>query len=212
MIRRLIAALFLLLASPAGAQPATAAAQATVRVLLHTGAGDIVVALETGKAPITAGNFLHYVDTHRLDGAEFYRAMKTGPEAGLVQGGVRDAAKLFPPIAHEPTSQTGLSHVDGALSVPRFALGTARGDFTIMVGDQKYLDAGPGSAGDGQGYAVFGRVIDGMDVVRRILAAPTSPSEGEGVMKGQMLAPRIKILAARRLAPEPRATPSPPRG
>lgn len=203
---RLIAACLMLLAAPAAAQ----APAGTVRVLLHTTAGDMVVALETQKAPITAGNFLHYVDAHRLDGAEFYRAMKTGPDAGLVQGGVRDTAKLFPPIAHEPTSQTGLSHVDGALSVPRFALGTARGDFTIMVGDQKYLDAGPGSAGDGQGYAVFGRVVEGMDVVRRILGAPTSPTEGEGVMKGQMLAPRIKILTARRLPAT--ATPSPPRG
>ncbi|HMC93003.1 MAG TPA: peptidylprolyl isomerase [Allosphingosinicella sp.] len=199
MIRRLLAAFLLLLAMPVAAQPAPAPAQPAVRVLLHTSAGDIVVALETQKAPVTAGNFLHYVDTHRLDGTEFYRAMKTGPEAGLVQGGVRDPRKLFPPIAHEPTSQTGLSHVDGALSVPRFALGSARGDFTIMVGDQKYLDAGPGSAGDGQGYAVFGRVVEGMDVVRRILAAPTSATEGEGVMKGQMLMPRVAILSARRL-------------
>jgi peptidyl-prolyl cis-trans isomerase A (cyclophilin A) len=212
MIRRMFAALLLLLAAPLAAAAPQVPALATVRVLLHTGAGDIVVALETAKAPVTAANFLRYVDAHRLEGAEFYRAMKTGPDAGLVQGGVRDPTKLFPPIAHEPTSQTGLSHVDGALSVPRFALGTARGDFTIMVGDQKYLDAGPGSAGDGQGYAVFGRVVEGMDVVRRILAAPTSPTEGEGVMKGQMLAPRIKILTARRLPPEPRATPSPPRG
>jgi peptidyl-prolyl cis-trans isomerase A (cyclophilin A) len=195
MIHRLLTAFLLLLAAPAAAQPTPA----PVRVLLHTSAGDIIVALETEKAPVTAGNFLHYVETRRLDGAEFYRAMKTGPEAGLVQGGVRDPRKLFPPIAHEPTSQTGLSHVDGALSVPRFALGSARGDFTIMVGDQKYLDAGPGSAGDGQGYAVFGRVVEGMDVVRRILAAPTSPTEGEGVMKGQMLAPRITILSARRV-------------
>ena len=125
--------------------------------------------------------------------------MHTGAGVGLVQGGVRDARKLFPPIAHEPTSQTGLSHVDGAISAPRFAVGTARGDFTIMVGDQKYLDAGPGSAGDGLGYAVFGHVVEGMDVVRRILAAPTSPTEGEGVMRGQMLFPRITIITARRV-------------
>ena len=199
MIRRLIAAFALAFAGLASAQTPQMLPPAPVKVLLHTSAGDIVVALETQRAPITAGNFLHYLDAHRLDGAEFYRAMKTGPEAGLIQGGVRDPRKLFPPIAHEPTSQTGLSHVDGALSVPRFALGSARGDFTIMVGDQKYLDAGPGSAGDGQGYAVFGRVVEGMDVVRRILAAPTSPTEGEGVMKGQMLSPRIVILTARRV-------------
>jgi peptidyl-prolyl cis-trans isomerase A (cyclophilin A) len=196
MIRRLLCLLFLL-AAPAAAQ--TGPAPATVAVTLHTSAGDIVVEVDRQHAPITAGNFLRYVDSRRLDGAEFYRSMKTGSDVGLVQGGVRDPRKLFPPIPHEPTSKTGLSHVDGALSVPRLGLGTARGDFTIMVGDQHYLDSGPGSAGDGQGYAVFGRVVSGMDVVRRILAAPTSPTEGEGVMRGQMLAPRIKILTARRL-------------
>jgi peptidyl-prolyl cis-trans isomerase A (cyclophilin A) len=204
MIKRLLTALFLCIAAPVSAQAPAAApapAPATARVLIHTSAGDILVALETERAPITAGNFLHYVDTRRLDGAEFYRAMHTAADAGLVQGGVRDGAKLFPPIGHEPTSQTGLSHVDGALSAPRFAVGSARGDFTIMVGNQPYLDAGPGSAGDGLGYAVFGRVIEGMDVVRAILAAPTSPTEGEGVMRGQMLFPRIKILTARRVPP-----------
>jgi len=187
------------LATPAVAQPPTPAAPAPVKVRLHTSAGDIVVALETQKAPITSANFLHYVDTRHLDGAEFYRAMHTDSDKGLIQGGVRDGRKLFPPIAHEPTSQTGLSHVDGAISVPRLAVGTAQGDFTIMVGDQKYLDAGPGSAGDGLGYAVFGHVVEGMDVVRRILAAPTSPTEGEGVMKGQMLSPRVTIITARRV-------------
>jgi peptidyl-prolyl cis-trans isomerase A (cyclophilin A) len=196
---RLVFALLLGLAMPAAAQPSPA--PATVSVRLHTSAGDIVVAVETQRAPITAGNFLHYVDTRRLDGAEFYRSMKTGADVGLVQGGVRDPRKLFPPIAHEPTSRTGLSHVDGALSAPRLGPGTARGDFTIMVGDQHYLDAGPGSAGDGLGYAVFGRVTEGMDVVRRILASPVSPTEGEGVMRGQMLSPRIVILTARRVPP-----------
>lgn len=200
MIPRLLLTLLVCLAVPAAAPAsAQAPAPAPVRVRLHTGAGDIVVVMETQRAPITAGNFLHYVDTGRLDGTEFYRAMHTGADAGLVQGGVRDARRLFLPIAHEPTSQTGLSHVDGALSAPRFAVGTAQGDFTIMVGDQHYLDASPGSAGDGLGYAVFGRVVEGMEVVRRILASPTSPTEGEGVMRGQMLAPRVTIITARRI-------------
>lgn len=198
MVGRIVLFALLCLGAPALAQ-APAPAPTTVRVLLHTSAGDIMVALETQRAPITAGNFLHYVDTHRLDGTEFYRAMHTTPEAGLIQGGVRNGRLLFPPIAHEPTSQTGLSHDDGALSVPRLAVGTAQGDFTIMVGNQHYLDAGPGSAGDGLGYAVFGHVVEGMDVVRRILAAPTSPTEGEGVMRGQMLDPRVRILTARRV-------------
>lgn len=194
MLKHLLLLILFLLAAPAAAQN-----PANIRVLLHTEAGDIVVELETARAPITAGNFLHYVETHRLDGTEFYRAMHNGPDSGLIQGGVRDPRQLFPPIAHEPTSQTGLSHVDGALSAPRFAVGTAQGDFTIMVGPQTYLDAGPGSAGDGLGYAVFGHVVEGMDVVRRIFGAPTSPTEGEGVMRGQMLSPRIHILTARRL-------------
>jgi peptidyl-prolyl cis-trans isomerase A (cyclophilin A) len=200
MVRYILLLALLCLGGPALAQPAPpASAPATVRVLLHTSAGDITVALETQRAPITAGNFLHYVDTRRLDGTEFYRAMHTAPDAGLIQGGVRNGRLLFPPIAHEPTTQTGLSHVDGALSVPRFAVGSAQGDFTIMIGPQLYLDAGPGSAGDGLGYAVFGRVVEGMDVVRRILAAPTSATEGEGVMRGQMLSPRIRIITARRV-------------
>ena len=198
MIKSLLLALFFTMAAPAPAQTPPPV-PADVQVLLKTSAGDIKLALETQRAPISAGNFLRYVDAKRLDGAEFYRAMQTAPGKGLVQGGVRDGNKLFPPVGHEPTSQTGLSHVDGAISVPRFAVGTARGDFTIMVGDQPYLDAGPGSAGDGLGYAVFGRVVEGMEVVRSILAAPTSPTEGEGVMRGQMLSPRIKIITARRV-------------
>jgi peptidyl-prolyl cis-trans isomerase A (cyclophilin A) len=192
-VRLLLAFLFCL------AAPAFAQAPPEVRVQLHTGEGDIVIALDMARAPVSAGNFLRYVEAGRLDGSEFYRAMHTAPDAGLVQGGVRDPRKLFPPVAHEPTSQTGLSHTDGAVSIPRLAPGTARGDFTIMVGDQRYLDAGPGSGGDGLGYAVFGRVVEGMDLVRKILAAPTSPTEGEGVMRGQMLQPRVRILAARRL-------------
>lgn len=200
MIRFLVL-VFALIGLPALAQsPAPApSVPAGVRVALVTDRGRIVVEVDTARAPVTAGNFLRYVDARRLDGTEFYRAMKTGPEAGLVQGGVRDPRNLYPPIAHEPTSQTGLSHTDGALSVPRFAPGTAQGDFTIMVGDQLYLDAQPGSAGDGLGYAVFGRVVEGMDVVRAILQAPTSPTEGEGVMRGQMLDPRIRVVTARRV-------------
>ena len=193
MLRLLLVVVAALFAAPAAAQPAP------VRVALETAAGRIVAEIDVAHAPVTAANFLRYVDAHRLDGIDFYRAMRTGREAGLVQAGVRDSSKLFPPIAHEPTSQTGLSHVDGALSMARFAPGSATADFSIMVGPQLYLDAGPGSGGDGLGYAVFGRVVEGMDVVRRILAAPTSPTEGEGPMRGQMLSPRIRISAVRRL-------------
>jgi peptidyl-prolyl cis-trans isomerase A (cyclophilin A) len=190
MLRHLLLCALLLVGAPALAQ---------TRVVLHTELGDVTLEVDAVHAPITAANFLRYVDARRWDGVEFYRAMPGGENRGLIQAGIRDSRQLFPPIAHEPTSLTGLSHVEGGLSMPRLALGTAQGDFTIMVGDMRYLDAGPGSAGDGEGYAVFGRVVEGMDVVRRILAAPTSPTEGEGMMRGQMLSPRIRILTARRV-------------
>lgn len=170
------------------------------RVMLATDQGAIVIELESEHAPVTAGNFLKYVDGKRLDGTVFYRAMKVGGDAGLVQGGVRgDPKRVLPKIVHEATTATGLSHTDGAISMARGAPGSADGDFFIVVGDLAALDAKPGASGDTQGFAVFGRVVEGMDVVRRMLAAPTSPTEGEGVMKGQMLSPAIRLVTARRL-------------
>src|SRR5688572_21462049 len=177
---------------PALAQPAP------VRVTVSTSEGDIVLELDTARAPITTGNFLRYVDQRRLDGTDFYRAMRTGSNSGLIQGGVRERRFLLSPIPHEATEQTGLSHVDGAISMARFAPGTAQSDFFISVGAHPAYDAHPGAPGDNLGFAVFGRVVEGMDVVRRILQAPTSPTEGEGVMRGQMLSPRIRIVSARR--------------
>ena len=106
--------------------------------------------------------------------------------------------RLLPPIAHEPTTLTGLSHIDGTVSMARYAPGTATGDFFIIVGNLGTLDAGRGAPGD-TGFAVFGRVVEGMDVVRRILAGPKSATEGEGFMRGQMLDPRIRIVSVRRV-------------
>jgi peptidyl-prolyl cis-trans isomerase A (cyclophilin A) len=203
MLGRLLLCLLVAFAGPALAQTPPAAAPAPLpRVALETSKGRIVLELDTAHAPITARNFLRYVDNRRYDGMQFYRAMRTGEGVGLVQGGITDARRLFPPVAHEPTSQTGLTHIDGALSAPRLQPGSARAEFTIMVGPQHYLDAGPESgSGDGLGYAVFGRVVEGMDVVRQILASPVSPTEGEGAMRGQMLQPRVRIVTARRLPP-----------
>jgi peptidyl-prolyl cis-trans isomerase A (cyclophilin A) len=169
-----------------------------VPVAIDTSLGRIVVALDRLHAPITAGNFLHYVDTHRLDGETFYRALRIG-EGGLIQGGVRsDTRKLFPPIAHESTAKTGLHNVAGSIVMARLQPGTAQADFFILASDTPAYDAGAPD-GDADGFAVFGQVVEGMDVVRKILAAPTSPTEGEGVMKGQMLDPRIKIIKAERV-------------
>ncbi|TVV77089.1 peptidylprolyl isomerase, partial [Sphingomonas solaris] len=183
---------------------------------LQTADGPIVIALETARAPITTANFLRYVDQKRLDGTSFYRAVKVGPGIGLVQMGTRnDPKKTLRPIPHEPTTKTGLSHIDGAIAMARAAPGTAGGDFFITVGPFPSMDADPTQPGDNAGYAVFGRVVEGMDVVRRILAAPVSPTEGEGQLKGQMLSPVIAITSARRsplatATPPVPATPAPP--
>ncbi len=179
----------------------------TVAVVLETEMGDITIALETERAPITAANFLRYIDEDRLDGTVFYRAMhiKWGePPNGLLQGGTQNHPdRILDPIAHETTTQTGLSHTNGAVSMARFDPGTATGDFSIMIKDQIGLDAQPKSPDPSMqpGFAVFGYVTSGMDVVHAIHAAPIDPDEGEGWLKGQMLADPVKIIDARRVEP-----------
>lgn len=170
--------------------------------MLETAQGSIRIAVEVERAPVTAANFLRYVREKRLDGASFYRALRLTPDGshGLIQGGVRnDPKRVLPGIAHEPTSQTGLSHGDGAISMARAAPGTASGDFFIIVGGLPALDAQATGEGDVAGYAVFGRVVEGMEVVKAILAAPVDPNAGEGSMKGQMIAAPIRIGRAVRL-------------
>lgn len=218
MLRLALAAALLLAASPADAAAAKRAAPrpaqaarvapaplpmpadpaAPVRVRFVTALGDFTVELDRAHAPITSANFLRYVEARRFDGISFYRAMKLD-WGGLIQAGQRDMRKLYPPIAHEPTTLTGLSHKEGTISMARLAPGTARGDFTIMIGDMTGLDAHPDQPGDNAGFAAFGRVVEGMDVVKAIEMAPTSPTAGEGVMKGQMLSPEVRIVTVRRL-------------
>jgi len=189
----------------APAAPTPVVAPATIGVRMQTTLGVIVLAIEKARAPRTAANFLRYVDQKRLDGITFYRAMKLGDsgDIGLVQGGLRgDPKRVLKPIAHEPTSATGLSHVSGAISMARAAPGTANADFFIVVGDLVAFDAKPADAAAGQpedpGYAVFGRVVEGMDVVSAILGQPTSATLGPEVMKGQMIAKPVKVLTVRR--------------
>lgn len=214
MSRRLgaLAALALLCGAPALAQeaaPAPAAAPVPVPapklayVALQTAAGRIVVALEIERAPITAANFLRYVDQKRFDGTAFYRALNVAPGFGLIQAGTKgDPKRILKPIAHEPTSRTGLTHGDGAISMARAAPGSANGDFFITVGNLSSLDAKPEQAtGDNLGFAAFGHVVEGMDVVHKIIALPAGG--GAGPLKGQMIVAPVTILGARRTkAPE----------
>jgi peptidyl-prolyl cis-trans isomerase A (cyclophilin A) len=177
-----------------------------VAVTLTTSEGEISLELDGRRAPVTTANFLRYVDDRRFDGTFFYRAARTrGSEGrGFVQGGIRrDYRRMFDPIRHEPTSETGLRHVSGTVSMARTTPGTAMGDFFITVGDMPSMDRGGRSSetGDNEGYAAFGRVTGGMDVVRRILAAPTVPNAGRGAMRGQMMVAPVQIVSVRRAAP-----------
>jgi peptidyl-prolyl cis-trans isomerase A (cyclophilin A) len=200
-MRGLIALALALLAFPAFAQTAAPTPPAPVRVALETTEGRIVIEVDPAKAPVTAGNFLRYVDQKRLDGIIFYRTVKVQDRFGFVQFGVQNAPKrMLPAIRHEPTSQTGIKHTDGTLSMPRLAPGTARGEFTIMLGDQPSFDADPAAPGDNLGYAAFGRVAEGMDVVLKIFDAPNSPTATiMGTFKGEVPLAPVKVLTARRL-------------
>ena len=173
---------------------------ATVRVDLDTSEGRIVLELEKERAPITTANFLKYVDQKRLDGTSIYRSVKVQPGYGFIQGGIRnDVKRLLPPIPHEPTTKTGLTHGDGTISMARTTPGTARGDFFITVGAIPSMDADPSQPGDNQGFAAFGHVVEGMDVVRAILALPTGGSAQNAVMQGEILDPPVAITGAKRV-------------
>jgi peptidyl-prolyl cis-trans isomerase A (cyclophilin A) len=192
-MRRFLLAVLCLLAAAA---PLHAAG--LPRVAIATSEGTIVVELETKRAPITAANFLRYVEAKKFDGKTFYRAAraKTDPSRGLIQGGIdAQIRESFFPIAHEPTSRTGLQHLDGTLSMARNAPGSAMGDFFITIGATPSLDA----RGAYVGYAAFGRVVKGMDVVRRILAKPTYPGGRSMTTLGQSIRQPVRILSARRL-------------
>lgn len=200
--RDLLALAAALAASPALAQAPGSPPSGfeTTPVALTTPLGRIVIALETRRAPITSANFLAYVDRKLYDGASFYRASRpkgaTTGDRGLVEGGLPNhAERLLPPIAHESTAQTGLSHVDGTVSIARNAPGTAQADFFLCLGDETYLDATPTQPG----FAAFGRVTEGLEIVKQILVMPTDPEKGEGAMKGEMLAAPVAITSARRV-------------
>jgi peptidyl-prolyl cis-trans isomerase A (cyclophilin A) len=167
----------------------------TIRIALDTDKGRIVLALDQAHAPVTTANFLKYVESGRFNGESFYRALKYGG-GGLIQGGITsDARKLYPAIAHEPTNVTGLKNKAWTVAMANSGSGTARSDFFIMTTDVPAFDA----KADDVGFAAFGKVIEGQEVVKAILSAPVSPTKGEGSMKGQMLEPMVKIVKAERL-------------
>jgi len=179
---------------------------ANPRVKIDTAEGAIVLELYADKAPKTVANYLKYVDRSLFDGASFYRASKPPNYApndyGVIQGGLQnDPKKVLPPVAHEPTSQTGIKHLNGTISMGRHAPGSAQADWFIVIGDQDYLDADPKDPKKTPGFAAFGRVVEGLDVAQKILGLPVDPKAGVGAMKGEMLVKPVRIRSVRRVAP-----------
>ncbi|HET7291356.1 MAG TPA: peptidylprolyl isomerase [Vicinamibacteria bacterium] len=183
-----------------------AAPETAVRVVVETERGALEIELDLGRAPATARNFLRYVDAGRYDGGSFFRTVRPDNQReakvpiAVIQGGVPEAREPddFPPIALERTRDTGLRHEDGAVSMARSGPDTATSSFFVCVGDQPELDFAGRRNPDGQGFAAFGRVVRGMDVVRAIHLAPA---------EGERLAPPVRILRAARSAPAYRPSP-----
>jgi peptidyl-prolyl cis-trans isomerase A (cyclophilin A) len=180
------------------------AASKSVRVRLVTDLGVIVLGLRPDVAPVTAGNFLRYLDRGLWKGATFYRTVGPANDHNpatitVIQGGLNKDDAPLGGIAHETTAMTGLKHVDGAISMARGAPGTAGADFFICLGANPALDFGGARNPDGQGFAVFGRVLQGMDVVRAIHDRPTTGASPDGYTAGQILADPVRILKVERL-------------
>ena len=173
------------------------------RVRMLTPLGIIELELYPDNAPVSVKNFLRLVNGSHLEGGTFYRVVSPDNDNGtpvisVIQGGIGDAESPFPPIDHETTADTGLPHLDGSISMARAAVGTATTEFFICIGDQPALDFGGARNDDGQGFAVFGKVVNGMDVVRAIHNAPAdAPTEFE-YFQGQLLENPVVISEMRR--------------
>lgn len=169
-----------------------------VRVLIQTEAGEIEAEIDTVRAPITGANFLKYVDAGLFDGGRFFRTVRPDNQVdkpvkiAVIQasGSGDKRAQFFPPIPLERTSVTGITHKDGTLSMARSTPDTARDSFSIVVGDQPSMDFGGARQPDGQGFAAFGQVVRGMDVVRKIQM---------GTAEGERLTPAVAIISVKRL-------------
>jgi len=189
-------ALTLALQAPASATPA---AQANLIVMMETALGTIEIEVDVKRAPRTAANFLKYVDAGLYAGGRFHRVVRPETETRtdfpiqVIQAGINTARRSegFPAVAMESTQTTGILHKDGVVSMARAGVDTARSDIFICIGDQPELDFGGKRNADGQGFAAFGRVVRGMDVVRKIQASPVQP-------KTQTPDPPVAITAATR--------------
>ncbi len=190
IVRTFLCAALLSVAAPQVPEP--------VHLVVQTTLGDIAIDLDAAHAPATVANFLKYVDAGLYDGGRFHRTVRPDNQVdklvkiAVVQGAANEqrGAEFLPPIALERTSLTGLAHKDGTVSMARGGVDSATHEFFICIGDQPELDFGGRRNPDGQGFAAFGRAVRGMDVVRRIQAAPA---------EGERLTPAIEIAHVRRV-------------
>lgn len=170
---------------------------------IDTALGSIGILLELGRAPLSAGDFLRYVDRGLYAGGAFYRTVRPDddPQAikiKVIQGGLTDDSKYLDPIAHEPTNLTGLRHRDGTISIARNTVGTGTaGAFFVCIGDQPELDFGGKRNPDGQGFAAFGQVTSGMELIRSMGKMKTQGPAGTS--RGELIAAPVAILGARRV-------------
>jgi peptidyl-prolyl cis-trans isomerase A (cyclophilin A) len=186
--------------------PGIAPQPAPARVIFETAPGNITMEVDLARAPITAANFLKYVDGRFYDGGMINRAvrpdntLRTDVPIQVIQFQSNSArrSEMFPPIPLERTSFTGLKHLDGSLSMARNGPDTATSSFSITIGDQPEMDFGGKRNADGQGFAVFGRVVAGMDVVKKIHQSPTRTTAGRGGYGTETLDPPIAITRAYR--------------
>lgn len=199
MKRILIAALALVMTAAC----ADDASQA-VRVSMVTSLGTIELELYPQKAPVSVANFLRLVDGDHLAGGTFYRTVSPendngSPAIAVIQGGIGDAESPFPPIAHETTADSGLPHLNGSISMARAEVGTATTEFFICIGDQPALDFAATRNPDGQGFAVFGQVVSGMEIVHAIHQSPAdAPTEFE-YFQNQLINEPVEIISLQRL-------------
>lgn len=180
-----------------------AAHHLNVNLVMSTSEGDIEIELFTEQAPVTTSNFLKLVDGGHFDGSSFYRVVtydndNGNPKIEVIQGGLGDRESPFEPIAHETTKESGISHTDGVISMARGEVGTASSEFFICIGDQAGLDYGNVRNADEQGFAAFGKVVEGMDVVRKINGLPADAPSDSDYTKGQILEEPVTIVSVRR--------------
>ncbi|MDQ6478223.1 peptidylprolyl isomerase [Dyadobacter sp. LHD-138] len=171
------------------------------KIMVSTDRGNIQLELYPEKAPLTCKNFLKYVNENKYNGAVFYRAVRLNNQPTnkvkieVIQGGLQnDTIGNFPPIAHESTNMTGIKHVNGTLSMARTIPGSATSEFFICINDQPELDYNGKRNPDKQGFAAFGKVISGMDVVLKIQQEKTGQGD-----KIQSLKTPVKIISMRRI-------------